>query len=624
MFGKEVMKLAETINERDFVRLCRDILATKGHTGIRIVDGPGDGGRDIHSVCPQGQKYLTQCKFHKDPNSTCRSKDVSELPMAAVKFGYNQGLFVTNARISPQGKREYLNDFGELHLDFLDGEALIEEIMRDNLLKDIWLTDDVGIARARSSAIIYVIVRRHNDDASVLPFVNSMGDSSNLLSVISEMYPSCSFRINTSMVSPEQFEPYRLPEPITSEEGLLPWVKATEVAISGDFPLDTIRSIQESLGKTILSFSYEKWGNVTVKVAAPMINLLDGRNVGARLKVPFKPVSFISTSHSSGDELNWFLPSETSEWTSVCDARVSESDWVRLYHPVLNCCLAYEILGRPSHQERMLRWAMHELRKDAWNNSVFCLKPKWEKWTYDDIDEPDESVAWPWDGRIICGWLDYNLLGLPISARSYERSTTIFDDKKSKEERQTKLSLIKQFLERIPDIELLTAEKARHMVALVGNDPLSTDDSSKFRTADILASPESIPSPLIPNARLFKTTVCWLTDLEGKEDKIKFSEFAVGVVKSYGSYQVQSFTDDRFCGLHITVNSIDLLTKPTEVIIDLLTSDLKLMVNRIEKSFGAGLIRATDKYWEQSYGVRLGVEWFKSPKRYVWGYKASE
>jgi hypothetical protein len=49
-------KTAEFIagfDEKKFVDCVRDILAIKGHSDLKVVDGPGDGCRDIHSLDPE-------------------------------------------------------------------------------------------------------------------------------------------------------------------------------------------------------------------------------------------------------------------------------------------------------------------------------------------------------------------------------------------------------------------------------------------------------------------------------------------------------------------------------------------------------------------------------------------
>src|SRR5687768_9628440 len=74
--------ISPTLNPRALLHLCRDILFLRGHSEIRLTDGPGDGGRDMHSLTKEGVRYLAQSKFHEDANVACSSSELSELPMA--------------------------------------------------------------------------------------------------------------------------------------------------------------------------------------------------------------------------------------------------------------------------------------------------------------------------------------------------------------------------------------------------------------------------------------------------------------------------------------------------------------------------------------------------------------
>ena len=130
--------LTKILDQRSLVRLAADVLLTRRHSSIRPTDGPGDGGRDIHSLNPSDNPHLTQCKYHKDATQTCSSTELSELPMAMTKLDYKHGLFLTNAKISPQAKREYLNDYPDLELDFLDGEELAREVLSNGVLTGLW------------------------------------------------------------------------------------------------------------------------------------------------------------------------------------------------------------------------------------------------------------------------------------------------------------------------------------------------------------------------------------------------------------------------------------------------------------------------------------------------------
>jgi hypothetical protein len=51
--------LLSSLNPSALLRQAADFLHEEGHTHIRFTDGPGDGGRDIHSVDAFGEKHLT-------------------------------------------------------------------------------------------------------------------------------------------------------------------------------------------------------------------------------------------------------------------------------------------------------------------------------------------------------------------------------------------------------------------------------------------------------------------------------------------------------------------------------------------------------------------------------------
>jgi hypothetical protein len=85
-----------------------------------------------------GSKHITQCKHHDNPRVACTSAEVAELPMALMKYGARRGLFVTDARISPQAKREYLNDYPGFELDFLDRDELLSEVLSRPALRALW------------------------------------------------------------------------------------------------------------------------------------------------------------------------------------------------------------------------------------------------------------------------------------------------------------------------------------------------------------------------------------------------------------------------------------------------------------------------------------------------------
>ena len=71
-----------------------------GHTKVRILDGPGDGRRDILSITLKEYNIVT--KHHSDDSKSV-ARETDEIVIALAKFGVKSALFFfTNGRISPQ------------------------------------------------------------------------------------------------------------------------------------------------------------------------------------------------------------------------------------------------------------------------------------------------------------------------------------------------------------------------------------------------------------------------------------------------------------------------------------------------------------------------------------------
>jgi hypothetical protein len=63
----EKLALLRGINETSLPHLVADVLYfCRNHRNVLVVDGPGDGRRDVSSTTPDGDKHLAQCKFHID------------------------------------------------------------------------------------------------------------------------------------------------------------------------------------------------------------------------------------------------------------------------------------------------------------------------------------------------------------------------------------------------------------------------------------------------------------------------------------------------------------------------------------------------------------------------------
>jgi hypothetical protein len=159
--------LLTSLNPRSFPSLVADILYfSKSHRRISIMDGPGDGCRDIQSSDKDGTRVLTQCKYFLDTNKSVGSPDTNELVVALTKFGEKRGIMATTGRFTPQLKREFSDNFPHLDLDWIDGSDIVDEVFSNPLLFRAWVTGD-AIGRETIYVKVPFIIRCADNDAPV-------------------------------------------------------------------------------------------------------------------------------------------------------------------------------------------------------------------------------------------------------------------------------------------------------------------------------------------------------------------------------------------------------------------------------------------------------------------------
>lgn len=605
-------QLTAILDAEKLVRLASDLLVCRGHSQIRNMDGPGDGGRDVHSISKLSQRQLTQCKFHQDTSRTCSSSELSQLPMAMIKLDYSVGLFVTNATISPQAKREYIDNYPRLALEFIDGDDLIDEVFANALLRALWLDGKESEEINRATAFP-VIIRRHEDDLPIA-LIDSDDDLQDDMyrDLLSADCPHTRVHVRPAHFFSNPFEPYRAPEPLSSRESGMPFILGAEIVVEGDLGLAAIQDASEKLGSEILSRLDAKHGNATARVGIPYICSLKGGSRRLNIPTNVAPVSFLRISHTLYSENDWFAVEPSESWSHQCDARVTEMDSVRLYSFDLDCCIAYEIESRIGAHDKAVRESLREVQMSAWQQSLFCLIPPWAEWNEFSIPEPDDTVVWPWDGRVLCGWFCPPLLGGLVQYRSDDSLLDVSLDHEVVFEEKKRM-ICECLLDR-PGVEFLEPNKARHMVALVGDDPFPHIDTIKIRTADIVAYPETIPSPIRPESRRFVATVAWKTDMSADDlfnvvrdlrptDAGVRCEF--GPCIRYGEY----------VSLEVRLFPTELKSKPTvlllETIHSVLADGLALLESVLKED--ARIERCGREFWRAEHGVNLGVP-YRLPK----------
>jgi hypothetical protein len=342
---------------------------------------------------------------------------------------------------------------------------------------------------------------------------------------------------------------------------------------------------------------------------------LEGKNSGERISLKMSPICFTATQQFCGEERNWFAAKPNSRWSSQSDARVTEAHWIRLYSEELDCCLSYEIYTRISTAARAWEEATRELQTSGWERSVFCLLPAWETWPYSSIREPDETVKWTWDDRVLCGWLDWRILGNPVPLRTGLDSPT---ESQEDEEARKEFSKIETLLKSVPGATLLDPTQARHMVALAGTDPFPPIGFRTFDTADVVCYPEILPSPIQPSSRTFALSAAWRCEL----DVVKAEEAYSATVSEHGSQLYSAPSWDRwedYLFLSLELTPINLALRPTEDLLNEIFDTSKLFLRSLTRHLAkCGTVEsATKEFWSERFNINFGITYEQSDKLYV-------
>jgi hypothetical protein len=295
--------------------LAADILAECfGHKEIQVTDGPGDGRRDIHSVTKAGGRCVSQCKFHSGRGTAVGSRETDELPVAMVKFGAKDGFFFTTGRVSPQARREYLDDFPDVNLRLLDGGDLVDCVLSTPALSEAWISGDVVGSRARRIGIL-AVARDASTDAP-LPIGRMVGDLRDAM-LLQVSVPS------------GVFAPYRAPSRPVLDSGRGDTAWATLVVPELPF---SIRSATEAKGILLDSLHAaisDRSAGTTwiVRFGPPVIlrNACDDQK--DHVYLPGVPESFAITRAAVMAEQQFLVPAPSTGWVFPDNVSVADGDW---------------------------------------------------------------------------------------------------------------------------------------------------------------------------------------------------------------------------------------------------------------------------------------------------------
>jgi Restriction endonuclease. len=603
--------LLQNLDQNKLLDLLTDILTSEGHRDIKITDGTGDGKRDVHSIDSHGNKFLSQSKFHGGIHKTVSSTEISELPIGMVKKGYTFGIFVTNAKISPQAKSEFLDDYPGLNLRYFDGLELVKTIHENIILKAVWINGD-SVDQVNYLLNIPMIVRDLEKDKPLIPSTNffnnqyCIGRSSFELQLIQ------------SVTNTTPFRGYRPPKIKTITEMNLTQIVASDILVKGSLHVQDFEKIIHFISLEIAQYCsviYKNKPHQAIIFGEPFLLPLSGDMSGVQL--PLKLPSFTLVIHNGEieSEDKWLIPDETSEWKFPRDPRASVADWIRWYNKEIDACLNLKVISPPSNDARCKIEDDYRYFIKWWKHSLFFWIPN-EKiffWERAGIDPP--TYYYKMDNeRTICVWLHPNLTNFHF------RSITESDS--DAETTQVVMGfgdLIQETAELKNKIEheggvLIEPEKARHIIGYLVADPYPIKDEVVYRSIDVMLNTPDIPTPILPNSRQIEFSIIWAINgiiIKNWED---FPLLSRKLVELFGEKQLPftlSYNFDEDCLFHksyIQINlnySLPLGQENTTTILQNLDENLRIAIKEIEEQLSVFFLmkRATYSYWTMEIGV---------------------
>lgn len=601
------------LDEHLLIDLCTDILAIEGHREIRIMDGPGDGQRDIHSKDIDGNPFLIQSKYHVDLTRSVSAKEIGEVALGMVRLGYKHGIFVTNSiNISPQAKRDCLNAYPGFSVDYWDGKEIINKVLNNLVLKGIWY-DGYSIDKVSYIIAVPFILRDLVTDKPVQLLPKSTKTLAGTKFTIGRS--EIQIKYQRSRTNYSVFGSYRLPKRKTYGEMGSSNLYATEALLTGVIHLDDLDLIIESVKNAILSTLTNEdtlSKHLAVVLGIPSLTPFGGELSGARLEFSeIKPKTYVFHENFEEKEIDWLKPSQKStEWVLPTRISTLQSDWFRWYNPENDLCLDIYIICPPSEDDRWQFVEQQEFIKKWWEKSLFLLLPKeiFDNLKKLEIDYPTQVLDWD-NSLLLCYWL-HPIMNLPFMQLSFEPEYESFDSQVSEQDNleiDNKFEDIKKRLDPFGSVVIEPA-KARHMIAIKENDPYPEINNVVYQGKHIGYFPEMIPMPILPSSREFHFSVCWKIQTDKKTDmglenilneliNSLLDDFSENIIRL--EFDDDTLKNDLYIICEIKINPINPFQN-TEKALKEITPRAVGLVEKIETALSKTIDfnRATREYWD--------------------------
>lgn len=488
----------KNLDEKQFPFLVADILyLIYKHTEIRIVDGPGDGKRDIISIDKKGRQCITQCKYHVDNKKSVSSRETDEIAIALVKFNAQTGIFATTGKLSPQAKREFTTNFTQYELAYLEGVDIVDLVLSSPILSSVWVNNES--IELTSKALVFPFVIRKILEDKPISEINHVSRSSD--------------KIINSQISKDYFYPYRSPKIMTIKESTGTFFYCNHLIYSDVIRMHQIDLISEKVFKDILVSLQHEYELVSLRIGVPFLASIEDGEIEEKLKLYFEPQTFIITKEKIYLESEYVIPCNYADCVFPKRFRTSEASWATWFFTKLDICLQIELSSPASTENDIQTTLLKETHLSKLNDSLFFILTKEQFNQLNQILEEDSFPNWDcnygFDGHIV-GWLHPY-----ITSDSILLPFKIIDDTLIFNEDESESNEFNAFIKKIENtltnhsFQICSTQKAINLSKDTSSPLFIEPKFQRYETAEIFHYFDDIPSPIFLEERYFVFICIW-------------------------------------------------------------------------------------------------------------------
>jgi hypothetical protein len=595
---KDKLEYLRGINQVDFPFLIGDILALHfGHKGVKIVDGTGDGKRDVFSVDSNGERVITQCKFHYDFNKTSGTSETDEIVIALNKFTCTNGFFCTSGKISPQSKREYLDNYSQFNLTWLEGHEIVDIVLESQILRKIWFEGE-KIHLVNNSISIPFVLRQLPEDIEfniAEPFKIDLEQST-----IVEIKEK-------SLFNPNQFRPFNNLS-IRKAGNHFGSVFAYEAILTGNVYFNSINILKAKVLEVLKNCIDElvKESYLAIRFGIP--HFTESGDSYKKYKVekfnfPINSETFILTEGNVIHEYD-FLIGMSPDWERPDRIHMSQLSDFCFYNKAndLAFYLYYSCIAREDLHPHVTRHI--EVAKIIWQKSFFLSGKPGIKEHFKN-HPPDKIYSYGPQAEVAC-WMHPQPVLYPADMNEFEKN--LFHE----EYENLKKTLLT--IAGSQNLEVVDWDKASKVAALNHDDPFPNNPETSYRIVDILEGFHTIPSPIKPEKRELIFECVWkISDHDDKLFESRVDKFRDQISDLEAVAKLNLTIDNETSALiylRVTYTPDFFVAVSTAENLDKLIEKVNEVFNGVERCLlhhFPETERATSFYWVAELGVFLNV-----------------